>query len=207
MGIAYAYPEITKNWWGVINHRNEEGIFRIADNSKYTPGLKFWTWGYLQSYLANPKTFGNSARPYIELWAGNSRKFFTSAQMNPSEIKSWDEYYIPTAGLPKVSFANQHALVYLDYRLNWFKTALKFTAVVFTTHPGEALKLSLQILGPKNIDLLNNNDFKSDPKAASRIQVSLPKGKLPPGKYRYQLTLRSRTGEILTQAEIPVTVK
>jgi hypothetical protein len=29
----------------VINHDNEEGIIRIADNT-ITLGLKMWTWGW-----------------------------------------------------------------------------------------------------------------------------------------------------------------
>src|SRR6266700_3136705 len=46
MGIAYAAPDMgAANFWGVINHDNEEGILRIADN-RVTPGLKMWTWGY-----------------------------------------------------------------------------------------------------------------------------------------------------------------
>ena len=46
MGIAYAAPDMQGgNFWGVINHDNQEGIIRIADN-KVTPGLKMWTWGY-----------------------------------------------------------------------------------------------------------------------------------------------------------------
>ena len=46
MGIAYAAPDMgSANFWGVINHDNEEGIIRIADNN-VTRGLKMWTWGY-----------------------------------------------------------------------------------------------------------------------------------------------------------------
>ena len=46
MGIAYAAPDMQGgNFWGVINHDNEEGIIRIADNT-VTPGLKMWTWGF-----------------------------------------------------------------------------------------------------------------------------------------------------------------
>ena len=34
MGIAYAAPDMQGgNFWGVINHDNEEGIIRIADNT------------------------------------------------------------------------------------------------------------------------------------------------------------------------------
>jgi len=40
MGIAYAAPDMQGgNFWGVINHDNEEGIIRIADNT-VTRGLK-----------------------------------------------------------------------------------------------------------------------------------------------------------------------
>ena len=46
MGIAYAAPDMQGgNFWGVINHDNDEGIIRIADNT-VTPGLKMWTWGF-----------------------------------------------------------------------------------------------------------------------------------------------------------------
>src|SRR5205823_2663470 len=44
MGIAYASPDMeAANFWGVINHDNEEGIISVADNT-VTPGLKLWTW-------------------------------------------------------------------------------------------------------------------------------------------------------------------
>ena len=49
MGIAYAAPDMRGgNFWGVINHDNEEGIIRIADN-RVTRGLKMWTWGFPRS--------------------------------------------------------------------------------------------------------------------------------------------------------------
>ena len=82
MGIAYAHPRVEREWWGVVNHENEEGIFRIADNARHTPGMKLWTWGWRQGENSSQR-FGNSARPYIELWAGSSLQFFSSARMAP----------------------------------------------------------------------------------------------------------------------------
>jgi len=79
-GIAYAAPDMQGgNFWGVINHDNEEGIIRIADN-KVTRGLKMWTWGFPS--LANDaqaRSRPDPAQPYIELWAGVSDEFFHSA--------------------------------------------------------------------------------------------------------------------------------
>src|SRR6202171_5623093 len=80
MGIAYAAPDMQGgNFWGVINHDNEEGIIRIADNT-VTPGLKMWTWGFPSfTNETDVRKDPTEARPYIELWAGVSDQFFHSA--------------------------------------------------------------------------------------------------------------------------------
>src|ERR1700754_1282694 len=78
-GIAYGQDLATlpqANWWGVVNHENGEGVIRTGDNTR-TPGMKFWEWGFNGSFNTSPYSKGNSARPYIELWAGVSPEFFT----------------------------------------------------------------------------------------------------------------------------------
>ncbi len=67
MGIAYAAPDMQGgNFWGVINHDNDEGIIRIADNTA-TPGLKMWTWGF-PSFTdeTDPRKDPDPQRPYVE---------------------------------------------------------------------------------------------------------------------------------------------
>ena len=83
MGIAYAAPDMQGgNFWGVINHDNEEGIIRIADNT-VTPGLKMWTWGFPSfTNETDARKDPNEQRPYIELWAGVSDQFFHSANVS-----------------------------------------------------------------------------------------------------------------------------
>ena len=71
MGIAYAAPDMQGgNFWGVINHDNEEGIIRIADNT-VTRGLKMWTWGF-SSFTdeTDARADPTPGQPYVELWAG-----------------------------------------------------------------------------------------------------------------------------------------
>ncbi|MFX6965257.1 hypothetical protein ABTH47_19760, partial [Acinetobacter baumannii] len=65
MGIAYAAPDLQGgNFWGVINHDNEEGIIRIADN-RITRGLKMWTWGFPSLDNANnARTDPRPDQPY-----------------------------------------------------------------------------------------------------------------------------------------------
>lgn len=111
MGIAYAFPDVGEaNFWGVINHDNEEGIFRIADNA-LTPGLKIWTWGYPQSAAVDVQTTTNEARPYIELWAGVTREFWQRASFPPNDQIEIDEIYSPSIGLSNVTHANEDFLV------------------------------------------------------------------------------------------------
>ncbi len=206
MGIAYAYPDMEKEWWGVINHRNEEGIFRIANNRQYTPGVKFWTWGYRQGSSADPRRFGDARRPYIELWAGNSREFFKNAQMAAGEEKTWDEYYIPTVGLSKVTYANLNALVYLDVMKDRAKNQFNFTAKVFTTRLDEMMNLNLKLTGKKNYDLATKN-FVGDPTETSVLSVSKSAGSIAAGKYSYEMILQSATGDILAKAAIPFEIR
>jgi hypothetical protein len=206
MGIAYAHPGMEKEWWGVINHENEEGIFRIANNKQFTPGLKFWTWGYKQGTEADIEHFGNSARAYIELWAGNSHEFFANAKMAAGGQKSWDEYYIPTVGIPKVTFANLNAFLYLDTGYDKAKKEYIFNAKTFTTHPGEKMTLVLRLTGIKIYDL-GTNDFTGEPAKTTPVSISKPAKTFDAGKYSYELVLKSASGDVLAQTGIPVEIK
>ncbi len=112
-GIAYAFPHMRDaNFWGVINHDNGEGIFRIADND-VTPGLKLWTWGFPQTADIDQANEVREDRPYIELWAGLTREFFQSTEIDAGASIRIDETYATTVGLSDVTHANENFLVHL----------------------------------------------------------------------------------------------
>src|ERR1700716_4325608 len=115
MGIAYAAPDMQGgNFWGVINHDNEEGIIRIADNT-VTPGLKMWTWGFPSfTNQTDARKDPNEARPYVELWAGVSDQFFHSAEFAALGEVSIPETYSPTVGMSNVTHANENILINLS---------------------------------------------------------------------------------------------
>lgn len=147
MGVIYPWPEVSENFWGVINHDNEEGIFRIADNS-ITPGLKIWTFGYEKSVNIDPATEPNYHRPFLELWAGTSREFFVPAILPARSDLAWSEWYTPSVGMEDVTAASPDLLVNLttdkpvytaddktmQVRCQWFATrpgrAVSFTAAI-----------------------------------------------------------------------------
>jgi hypothetical protein len=142
MGITYAFPDMgDQNFWGVINHDNNEGIFRIADNS-LTPGLKMWTWGYPASTAVDPMTEASEIRPYIELWAGVTREFWWRTDLPANEQLEIEEIYSPSVGLTNVTHANENFLVNLDV-----DEAGTFSCQFFGLLPDQTVNISLSLDG------------------------------------------------------------
>jgi uncharacterized protein DUF5107 len=167
MGIAYAAPDMQGgNFWGVINHDNEEGIIRVADNT-ITRGLKMWTWGFPS--LANDalsRKEPNPAQPYVELWAGMSDQFFHAASFPPRGEISIPETYGPTVGMSNVTDANERMLVNLAAEGG--NATLQFVSL----DPAAPLHVSLK----RGEAVLYDDVVQADPKAGNRISVPFDGG-------------------------------
>src|SRR5712671_817809 len=189
MGIAYAAPDMQGgNFWGVINHDNDEGIIRIADNT-VTPGLKMWTWGFPSfTNETDPRKDPNPARPYVELWAGVSNEFFHSAEFPALGEVSIPETYAPTVGMSNVTQANQNILINLTAEAS--AVNLQF----FSIEPATPLRITLQ----RGDAVLFNDAVKADPKNGNRISAAIPAGG---SGEQVQLTIRTAEGKELIAAE------
>lgn len=189
MGIAYAAPNMQGgNFWGVINHDNEEGIIRIADN-RITPGLKMWTWGF-QS-LANAADVRKDPRPdqpFVELWAGVSDQFFHAASFPASSEVSVAETYSPTVGMSNVTHANEKILINLSAETS--AVDLQF----FSIEPAAPLRITLK----RGETLLFDDGATSDPIKGNRISVAIPDAKTGEP---IRLTIRSADGKELIAAD------
>src|SRR6478735_8374596 len=154
MGIAYAAPDMQGgNFWGVINHDNEEGIIRIADN-RITRGLKMWTWGFPSfTNETDERKHPDPARPYVELWAGVSDQFFHRADFPALGEVSIPETYSPTVGMSNVTQANENILVNLSAEGS--RANLQF----FSIEPATPLRVTLKRGGA----VLFDEDVKADP--------------------------------------------
>jgi hypothetical protein len=167
MGIAYAAPDMQgKNFWGVINHDNEEGIIRIADN-RVTPGLKMWTWGY-QSFTneTDARKEPSEARPYVELWAGVSDRFFHRARLPAQGEVSVTETYSPTVGMSNVTHANENILI------NFSATASDVNLQFFSIEPAVPLRITLK----RGEAVFFDDAVEADPKNGNRISAAIPAG-------------------------------
>jgi hypothetical protein len=189
MGIAYAAPDMQGgSFWGVINHDNDEGIIRIADNT-VTPGLKMWTWGF-PSFTdeTDPRKDPNPARPYVELWAGVSDEFFHSTEFPALGEVSIAETYSPTVGMSNVTHANENILINLTAEASGVD--LQF----FSTEPATRLRITLK----RGDTVLFDDAVKADPKNGNRISAGVPAGH---SGDQVRLTITTAEGKELIAAE------
>ncbi|MBR0693959.1 DUF5107 domain-containing protein [Bradyrhizobium lablabi] len=191
MGIAYASPDMQGgNFWGVINHDNEEGIIRIADNT-VTRGLKMWTWGFPSfTNEIDARKEPTESRPYVELWAGVSDQFFHSADFPALGEVSIRETYSPTVGMSNVTHANENILVNLS------AGASGVTAQFFSIEPATPLRVVLR----RGNAVLFDDRVTADPNNGNRVTAGIPAASSGP----IQLTIQTIEGKALIAAETNV---
>ncbi|KRR18825.1 DUF5107 domain-containing protein [Bradyrhizobium retamae] len=189
MGIAYAAPDMQGgNFWGVINHDNEEGIIRIADNT-VTRGLKMWTWGF-PSFTdeTDARKSPSEAQPYVELWAGVSDQFFHRAKLPPRGEISIPETYSPIVGMSNVTSANENILI------NFSTAVSEVNLQFFSIEPAAPLRVTLK----RGDAILFNDAVTADPKNGNRISATIPGGG---SGDRVRLTITTMDGKELIAAE------
>jgi hypothetical protein len=192
MGIAYAAPDMQGgNFWGVINHDNEEGIIRIADN-KLTPGLKMWTWGFPSfTNETDARKDPNPQRPYVELWAGVSDQFFHSANFSARGEVSIAETYSPTVGMSNVTHANENILI--NFSAEGASANLQF----FSIEPATPLRVTMK----RGDTVVFDDAVKADPKNGNRISATIP---ADGSGEQIRLTIRTADGKELIAAETKI---
>jgi hypothetical protein len=192
MGIAYAAPDMQGgNFWGVINHDNEEGIIRIADN-RVTPGLKMWTWGFPSfTNQTDARKDPTPGQPYVELWAGVSDQFFHSARLSALSEISIPETYSPTVGMSNVTDANENILV------NLVAEGARVNLQFFSIEPAPPLRVTLK----RGDAVLFDAAVQADPKNGNHIAAAIPEGH---SGEQIKLTVRTAEGKELIAAETKI---
>ena len=176
-GSAFSRPALEENYWGVINHDNEEGLIRVADNNE-TPYVKIWTFGFPLSTTIdpfNPPLASDTAsdlyfsRPFIELWAGVSSEFNVPAILPASSEKRWTETYIPTVGLADVTHASEEVVANFGFREN---DAALLTLNFIATTPMEELRIVVTGQGEVHTSLFDSV-MTADPVLGNQVQLDL----------------------------------
>jgi Domain of unknown function (DUF5107)/Collagen triple helix repeat (20 copies) len=185
-GIAYGQGLATMeqaNWWGVVNHENGEGVIRTGDNTR-TPGLKFWEWGFNGSFNTSPFQKGQSARPYIELWAGTSGEFFSPDTLAAGASKEWTESYAPSMDMKDVTNATREGQAFIEFGQR------RVSARVFPTRIGQ--QVTAELTDVANGRVIARRTFAGDPTRSVQLSGYAKSGTTA------RLTLRAGSTTLLT---------
>lgn len=202
MGIAYAYPKLEESYYGVINHTNSEGIFRISDNAGMTPGMKFWTWGAQQGLNADPENFDHIARPYIELWSGLSTQFFEDASLNAFETLSWTETYLPTVDMDNINIVNENGALFLN---DIGGTDERFEFEILMSLPDSSFTFTLELKGEVDISIYEV-DFVAESSNSSNFTIYLSDYTIPDGNYDLNAIVSLKQGNEVLSYTKPITI-
>ncbi|MBA3872019.1 MAG: DUF5107 domain-containing protein [Anaerolineae bacterium] len=189
-GIAYAYPDMGgANFWGAVNHDNQEGLIRVANND-VTPGMKMWTWGFDSVNIDPFKQPTVEIRPYIEMWAGATTEFFTRTQMAAGKEIVSEETYTPTVGLTNVTQASR------DYLANFFvDEAGEANLQLFSVQFGHQLHAVITADG---------QSISDDPVTFDAAKAVELKAKIPAGAKSMTFTLVDENKTTVLSGEVAV---
>lgn len=100
---------------GCYEHDTGGGMLHVADHH-FSPGKKQWTWGNGNFGYAWDRNLTDEDGPYIELMTG----VFTDNQpdfswIGANESKSFEQYFMPFAGIGGVKNATKEALVNMEW--------------------------------------------------------------------------------------------
>lgn len=207
LGFAYAYPRVTETWYGVITGEGKaaHGIFRIADNANITRGLQIRTWGF-DSLGVDPRNANIPDRPYIELWAGLSDRFYQPMRLAPYEVKEWIEYFVPMVGLDDVKAASQAGSINLASEYIADEDALQIKTQFFATRPYKPVIVSIHLVETDTGEIIHQmqREFIAKPKG-NQWHVQLPVHimlEMDPVDYRIKAVAKDLYGIRIMDAEI-----
>ncbi|WP_454881886.1 DUF5107 domain-containing protein [Sphingobacterium detergens] len=145
------------------------GMLHVADHH-ISPGKKQWTWGNGDFGLAWDRNLTDENGPYIELMAGvytdNQPDF---AWLQPYEVKSWSQYFMPYAAVGHVKNATKDLVLNMEVHQQRADIILYATAafeglnVVLRDKQGRIYLEEKIDCSPRDIYKQTVSDLQSDP--------------------------------------------
>ena len=162
------------DFMGCYEHDTQAGMLHVADHH-LSPGKKQWTWGNGDFGFAWDRNLTDEDGPYIELMTG----VFTDNQpdfswMQPNEVKSFEQYFMPYALIGAVKNATKEAMVNLEVEgnivlLKVYATGVYKDACVLLLKNGNEVKRTYLTLSPEDVYLDKYED--SEPSALTSLQI------------------------------------
>jgi len=153
---SYMAVQSKYNFIGCYEHDTKAGMLHVA-NHHVSTGKKQWTWGNGDFGKAWDRNLTDEDGPYIELMCGA----FTDNQpdfswMQPNEVKSFEEYFMPYAEIGLVKNASKEAAINVEYNgseilVKIYATAEYKNAVVQIFDNDQLINKTEVDLSPANI--------------------------------------------------------
>jgi tetratricopeptide (TPR) repeat protein len=144
------------DFMGCYEHDTQAGMLHVADHH-LSPGKKQWTWGNGDFGYAWDRNLTDEDGPYIELMTG----VFTDNQpdfswIQPNEVKSFEQYFMPYALIGAVKNATKEAMVNMEIEkdtvhVKVYATGVYRNASVVLLHKGSEIKRCYVDLSPEDI--------------------------------------------------------
>jgi len=125
---SYMAVQSKYDFIGCYEHDTQAGMLHVA-NRHISTGKKQWTWGNGDFGQAWDRNLTDENGPYIELMCGA----FTDNQpdfswLQPNEEKSFEEYFMPYAGIGMVKNATKEAALNVEFSDNKIVVKVYVTA-------------------------------------------------------------------------------
>ena len=153
---SYMAIQSQYNFMGCYENDTQAGMLHVADHH-FSPGKKQWTWGNGDFGYAWDKQLTDEDGPYIELMTG----IFTDNQpdfswIQPNEIKTFTQYFMPYAGIGYVKNATKEAAINIEWNgdileIKVYATAEYNNASIVVWNDGKEVKRFTAYLSPANI--------------------------------------------------------
>ncbi|MEP6682871.1 MAG: DUF5107 domain-containing protein [Parafilimonas sp.] len=163
---SYMAIQSQYNFMGCYENNTQAGMLHVADHH-VSPGKKQWTWGNGDFGFAWDKQLTDEDGPYIELMTG----VFTDNQpdfswMQPNEIKTFTQYFMPYAEIGYVKNATKEAAINIewnenDLQIKVYATSVYDNASIIILKDDKEVKRFTTNLSPANI---SNETFTASPK-------------------------------------------
>lgn len=153
---SYMAIQSQYDFMGCYENDTQAGMLHVADHH-VSPGKKQWTWGNGDFGYAWDKQLTDEDGPYIELMTG----VFTDNQpdfswMQPNEIKTFTQYFMPYAEIGYVKNATKEAAINIewnnnDLQIKVYATAVYNDAIIVMLNDDKEVKRFSANLSPANI--------------------------------------------------------
>jgi len=144
------------DFMGCYEHDTQAGMLHVADHH-VSPGKKQWTWGNGDFGYAWDKRLTDEDGPYIELMTG----MFTDNQpdfswMQPNEIKTFTQYFMPYAEIGIVKNATKEAALNIEWKnddlhIKVYTTSFYTDAIINILHKGNVVKQYVANISPATV--------------------------------------------------------